>query len=75
LLSKRSACKECERLGQEYGELVLSHTRVEERFLSAKLSHDHEQAAMFVIRMRDFALQMARTRQAIRDHLRQAHPD
>jgi hypothetical protein len=48
-------CKECERLGQEYGELVPSHTCVEKRLLSPKLNHDHEQAAVFVIRMHDFA--------------------
>jgi hypothetical protein len=75
LLSERSACKECERLGREYGAIMLSHVNLEERFLSAKLRHDHELAAMFVIRMHDSESQMARTRQAIRDHLRQAHAD
>lgn len=59
LLSERSACKECERLGQEYAELILSHVNLEERFLSAKLRHDHELAATFVIKLNDVASELA----------------
>ena len=74
-MSERSACKECERLGQQYAELVLSRTNLEERYLSAKLRHDHELAAMFVIKLNDAASARARLRQAMRDHLRDAHID
>ena len=74
-LSERSACKECERLGQEYAELILSHVNLEERFLSAKLRHDHELAATFVIKLNDVASEIARKRQAMKDHVKQAHPD
>jgi len=74
-LSARSACSECERLGQKYTELVLSRTNIEERYLSAKLRHDHELAAMFVIRLHDIASEVARIRQAMSDHAKQAHPD
>jgi hypothetical protein len=75
LLSERPACNECERLGQQYAELVLSRTNLEERYLSAKLRHDHELAAMFVIKLNDAASAIARLRQAMRDHVKQAHPD
>jgi hypothetical protein len=74
-LSARSACNECERLGQKYAELVLSRTNVEERYLSAKLRHDHELAAMFVIKLHDIASHIARLREAMRDHAKQPHPD
>jgi hypothetical protein len=74
LLSERSACRECARLGQEYAELILSHAGLEERFLSAKLRHDHELAAMFVIKLHDAASEIARMRQAMKDHAKQTHP-
>jgi hypothetical protein len=75
LLSKRSACQECERLGGEYGDLILTRANLEERYLSAKLQHDHELAAMFIIKLHDVASQVARLRQAMIDHTKQPHPD
>jgi hypothetical protein len=74
-LSERSACKECECLGEEYAELVFNHVNLEERYLSAKLRHDHELAAMFVIKLNDAVSEIARKRQAMRDHVKRAHPD
>jgi hypothetical protein len=75
LLSERSACKECERLGREYGELMLSHVTLEDRFLDAKLRHDHELAKAIVGQMRYLGAVLAGKRQAMRDHLRQVHRD
>jgi hypothetical protein len=74
-VNERSTCRECERLGREYGDLTISHVALEERFISAKRRHNHELASVLVRQMHDLALEMARRRQAMRDHGNETHPD
>lgn len=73
-MSERSACPECERLGREYGDLMLSQVTLEERFISAKLRHDHELATALARQMHGLASERARMRHAMRDHGSKAHP-
>jgi Mn-dependent DtxR family transcriptional regulator len=74
VVSERSACPEGERLGQEYGDLMLSHVTLEEKFISAKLRHDHELATALARQMHHLASERARMRHAMRHHGNKEHP-
>jgi hypothetical protein len=53
---------------------MLSHVTLEEKFISAKLRHDHELATALVRQMHHLASERARMRHAMRHHGNKEHP-
>jgi len=68
-----NTCPECDRLWQDYNEIIQKAFRLRERLSQAKLMQDFYQAKALTARLA--ALEDAQTRlsQALTEHISQAH--
>ena len=66
-------CQECERLWQEYSDVIQKSFRLEERLSRAKLHQDNEQVKALTARLASLADSQTRLGQALTEHVGQAH--
>ena len=66
-------CPECNRLWQEYSEVIQKSFRLEERLSRAKLHQDDEQVKALTTRLASLAESQTRIGQTLTEHVGQAH--
>lgn len=66
-------CPECNRLWAEYSDVIQKTFRLEERISHARLHLDHEQIVALAERLITLADSQMRLRQALTEHVGQAH--